>query len=315
MQKKIYVFVIILCLMSIVAACVPVNSDMPGESTQPITAETLTVDLKQTPQPSATSMMPVIKDEHFPMGINIYYTSYYDWLLPFNELTRQGSGWISFNLNESEWTDGRKVKLDHNGYPVELASDQGVRMILLLDVPQGYMPEGEYTLEWKGSGTIRLETNTLTREFRDNSAPQKVLLIEDEADDEAFLWLSIIETDPTNPVRDIRVWLPGYDRNSPSVFNDHLFELLRPFDYLRLMDWSLINGGVMVAEWEERARMDSYTWLMKAMNHLPAVFLTKCRSIWRTRLRRTCGCVCRIRPQITLWYNWQTSWMSVLKIT
>jgi len=58
--------------------------------------------------------------------------------------------------------------------------------------------------------------------------------------------------DPADPIRDIRLFLPGTDENSPR-FTPWLLERLEPFGLVRFMDWGWANYPT-IRTWEDRPR-------------------------------------------------------------
>ncbi len=178
--------------------------------------------LPPEPQPGPTG------NAFGPMGINIHYVNYYDQVMYFPEVTRQGSRWIVFNPESGEWSlpedDPRQnLSVDENGYPTELAPDQGVRMIIFMD--SEVMPAGDYTLVWEGSGTLEIDGNGARTVFEPEDASPQAVSIPPSESLENYLFLAILATDPADPVRNIRMYAPGYDPETAPLFMPHLAEL------------------------------------------------------------------------------------------
>lgn len=196
-----------------------------------------------------------------PMGMNLYSPSYYDSMFYFNDITQHGSQWISFNLDDpSVWNDERAFPMDENGYPAELAEDQGVRMILYLEA-RGVIT-GEHTLTWTGEGQLAIDHNGGYQLFEPATNGKLTFDFNPPADEEAFLFLMILATNPENPVRNVRVWLPGTE-NSNSLFTEHFKARLAPFNPIRPMGWNFINDDNQMQHWDERPRRGWYSWALE----------------------------------------------------
>ncbi len=66
-------------------------------------------------------------------------------------------------------------------------------------------------------------------------------------------------TDPSDPIRNIRVLMPGYEQAAvwgAQPFHPALLEFLRPFGLLRFMDWMESNAEVLPVEWDQRPRVE-----------------------------------------------------------
>src|SRR5438105_777373 len=64
--------------------------------------------------------------------------------------------------------------------------------------------------------------------------------------------------DPDDPVRDVHVWMPGFEK-ADSPFHPLFVERLKPFEALRFMDWQATNNSPVRA-WAERATADDARW-------------------------------------------------------
>ena len=120
--------------------------------------------------------------------------------------------------------------------------------------PNPIYPTGDYTLIFEGTGTIR---------FRGDgsgtySTPGTYTVSINNATD-IGTWLEITDTDPTDPIRNIRFLLPGYTSADTSfdpsdgkrIFTDEYLEFFRGQACVRLMDWQATNT-TQVENWSER---------------------------------------------------------------
>ena len=227
------------------------------------TATPTAVSPNNNPAPAKVEIVPTempiqaIQDNNSPLGMNLYYVSYYDTLMPFVELTRQGSQWISFDGNKDAWNDDRSFPTDENGYPTALEADQDLRMIIFIEARPEMVPAGEYTLSWEGNGRLAIVANGEKIPIESSNPTTFSWQPTEEFNN---LFLIIEETEPNDHLRNIRLYAPGYNANSDTIFSPHMKNLLEPFEPIRLMDWSSINDNNKVVEWADRAQMDNYTW-------------------------------------------------------
>jgi len=69
------------------------------------------------------------------------------------------------------------------------------------------------------------------------------------------LFITVERTNPNNPVRNIRVLMPGFDaaRAEALPFHPRFLSTIKPFGVVRFMDYMLANG-IGPKTWAERAR-------------------------------------------------------------
>lgn len=191
------------------------------------------------------------------LGMNITTPSYYDNMIYFNDVTRHGSDWISHNPeNLAVWDDEREIPLTANGYPASLQPDQAARQIVFLE--SEIAPRGDYTLTWAGSGTISVVIDFDERITFGAGDERRQTVTVDPPEGQVHLFIVIEATDPADPVRDVRLYLPGTDENSPR-FTSWLLERLAPFGIARMMDWNWGSYSERVT-WDERPRLTWASW-------------------------------------------------------
>jgi hypothetical protein len=192
------------------------------------------------------------------MGMNITTPSYYDGFIYFNDATRHGSHWISFAPeNPAEWDDQRDIPLTMNGYPAALAADQAARQIIFLE--SEIAPEGDYTLTWAGSGEIGVQLDFVEDIiFTESDDRRQTIRVTRNDENQLHMFIIIYATNPDDPIRDVRLYLPGTDENSPR-FTPWLLERLAPFSVIRFMDWNWTNY-TDVSTWNERPQLGWTSW-------------------------------------------------------
>jgi len=154
--------------------------------------------------------------------------------------------WVSWGIikthPERPWEQipsdpGVNFDLDENGWPRNLPAQYVMRGLTLRD--HFHYPEGNYLFKAKGKGTIIINFSTNTR--IELSGGETVLEIPLRIHPDGTQ-IQIVASDPNDHVRDIRLYMPGFDDGD--VFHPKVIEHLRSVSgALRFMDMSLINGS------------------------------------------------------------------------
>lgn len=113
-----------------------------------------------------------------------------------------------------------------------------------------HYPRGSYILRFKGKGSVNIAfsasgtfTNTTGEE---RSWPVSV------NPDSSGVQISILSTNESDPVRDIRFIMPGFENTyQTQIFHPDLLDKLTPFSTFRFMDMLPTNNS-NVQRWEER---------------------------------------------------------------
>ena len=85
-----------------------------------------------------------------------------------------------------------------------------------------------------------------------NSRPGRMLM--EVTPTNAGILLRIDRSNPKNPVRNVHVWMPGFE-NAASSFHPLFLERLKPFKVLRFMDWASTNNSLNKS-WADRTLPD-----------------------------------------------------------
>lgn len=114
-----------------------------------------------------------------------------------------------------------------------------------------HYPKGDYLFKAEGKGVITVRFSTPWKEIRCNGGETKTTI--PVTPDSSGIELSIIETDPNDPIRNLRIFMPGFDDGDE--FHPLFLERLKPFSCIRFMDTNAINGS-NVSKWSQRTRPD-----------------------------------------------------------
>lgn len=147
--------------------------------------------------------------------------------------------------------------LDDNGWPLRIPERvERLEALLLTDQPEDadYL-RGTYLVLWDGKGALDLTGRA--RRVRYGAGEAEFAY----SPGEGAVGISISETDPNDPIRNIRVIREDQrDLYELGVlFNPLWIDRIRDLRSLRFMDWMMTNGSP-VQSWADRPRMSDYTW-------------------------------------------------------
>lgn len=183
----------------------------------------------------------VADNRQSPLGINISGIGYgaRQWI--FTNIFRSTNHW-STNTGELE--------LRPDGYPARLAAGQQAKAMMERCDDGSYL-RGEYTLLYDGEGTWGswLNTDVISQE------PGRVVFRVGHKSGNGFGPV-ITSTNPDNPVRNVRAYLPGTtEAQRQQTFHPLFLHSLRNYSVLRFMDWGGTNHSPLV-NWEDRHTPD-----------------------------------------------------------
>lgn len=198
------------------------------------------------------------------MEVGTNLGSIVDWTTgwEFVDVFKMSRAWLTRAVGSNDWESQRQGELpsDENCWPLEIpfvAASDGTRHIVhtLLPAPVS----GEYTVLIEGSG--RIDFSGASNPPPRNLAGGETVFSLDvpNGSDSTMLFLKILESDKSDPIRNIRVIRPGFETSyKEQPWNPLYLERLEPFQNLRFMDWQKTNGS-MLNSWNDRTRPSSYT--------------------------------------------------------
>ena len=211
-----------------------------------------------------------------PLGINTNEVMDDDASAPFVDVFRD-----STPFEEARpWLTKGNIIYDKNGWPTNLNGGQvGARFINKL--PAGTIPDGNYIVLYDGQGTLRYGNDA---KLISKTPGREVISIKAGPDKEIRATLLITKTDTQNPLRNIRVLMPGgicsnnpYKRvhsdkscrgsqylsfekhASRIIFNPDYLNYMKDFKVLRFMNMAGITRNP-IKEWSKRPLMTQSTW-------------------------------------------------------
>lgn len=178
------------------------------------------------------------------LGINLAGPADWNTELPFTDVFRLSREWIS-QKQGAGWGQGPPLQRDANGW-VQRLEPGCYAETLLCTIDSGRYPSGQYVCLYRGKG--RIELHNIKREV--SREPGRIVFEPDPA--RGAIFLRLMETDPADPVREIRVLLPGFEKTyEKEPFTPWFLSRWKGMQVFRFMDWMLTNGS-RVREWSDR---------------------------------------------------------------
>lgn len=163
--------------------------------------------------------------------------------LVYVDALQQSTGWRS--------VDGSSLALDPAGNLLGLWPGQAAERIVY--TTERY-PTGDYLLEWSGSATFEIRGGTLLPGRGPNSLTVRVA-----GNDGSGLALRVTGTDPGQPVRDLHLYLPGYDRSTAAQrFTPEFVKSVLGADVVRFAGWERVDSFIG-SSWAQRPTLERPT--------------------------------------------------------
>ncbi|MCA8962925.1 MAG: hypothetical protein KDC38_20520, partial [Planctomycetes bacterium] len=173
----------------------------------------------------------------------------------FVDLFHQASTWIPQVCEPvGPWDTGEVLQLTPDGWPILQPGQAAGAVIAAVD---GRYPGGQYLCLYEGSGTIEFHLDATVID----SQPGQMVV---EVQPENLIHVKITASDPSNPIRNIRLIMPGFWENyTAQLFHPVFLERLAPYSTIRFMDWQRTNT-TPVTSWSDRATPDQPTQTTEA---------------------------------------------------
>ncbi len=180
------------------------------------------------------------------LGINLGGVTYWSSEIVFVDLFKHSQTFKSQAPGKS-YGQGGPLDLTENGWVRSLAPGGQFADSIVLSRPRLGYPEGIYTCLYDGRGKVSFAHGVETVDEQPG-----VVRIHVKAD-QNLLSLRVTETDPSDPVRNIRVILPGFEETyETQPFHPDFLKRWERFSTLRFMDFQRTNNSKQT-DWSDRA--------------------------------------------------------------
>jgi hypothetical protein len=205
-----------------------------------------------SPLPAAAALPPPPKPA---LGMNLSGPADWNTELPFVDVFRFSRPWIS-QRKGAAWGKGPELALDDRGWVKQLEAECFAETPLCT-ISGGHYPSGEYTVLYEGEGKLDAAHAAKVASHE----PGRLKLSVDAS--KGGFFLRLLETNPANPVRNIRVLMPGFaDAREP--WSPAFLDRWRGVACFRFMDWMETNGS-KVAQWSDRPRPEDATFARRGI--------------------------------------------------
>ena len=179
----------------------------------------------------------------FPMGINLTSVCYWSTENPFVDIFKQ-SQVFQAQRKGTPYGKGGPLDLDAKGWIKSLEPGQWADSIVCRE--GGHYPAGEYVCLYDGEGKIDFDFDAKIK------IRQQGRIVLNVSPSNRGILLRVVATDPQNPIRNIRVISPGFEKAHESrLFHPAFLKRWAGFKVIRFMDWMRTNNSV-VETWADR---------------------------------------------------------------
>jgi len=212
-----------------------------------------------TPFLAQSTPPPTPPPAPIPIGINLRSITAHDRSWVFADAMKMASEWAfgeggrtrpntrQHAIGDKPGTVEEIVPLDANGWPRPTGS-RPVSCQLFVGM-RGLFPSGDYVITWKGKGDLVFDGGVGTV----SSAPNRLVVSVDGING-GQPGLTLTNLDPTDPIREIHVWMPGLEESCES-FHPQFLDRLRPFSVLRFYPWMRVFTST--GRWAKRTTPNS----------------------------------------------------------
>lgn len=190
------------------------------------------------------------------IGMNLSGIADWNTELPFVDTFRLSRRWISQESGKG-WAKGPELDIDDRGWLRSLPEGEAFAQTLIMNF-RGHKIPGDYLLIFNGSGEVGFKDKKVNM----LSEGRGIVRV---SQDESTLFLDIKKTDPSDPVRDIRLIMPGHHDNwEKQIFRPGFIEQWQDMECFRFMDWMRTNGS-KISQWSDRPVLEDATWTGKGV--------------------------------------------------
>lgn len=191
------------------------------------------------------------------LGINLSGPADWNTELPFVDVFHLSREWISQERGKG-WGQGPPLEIDEQGWIKKLAPNCFAETPLCT-IDGGHYPSGEWTVLWEGEGKLEFSKGKVLK------ADKQSMRVSIDAQGGGF-FLRILETNPENPVKNIRVLMPGVTEKAAAEnpWSKTFLDRWRGVACLRFMDFQETNNSKQKI-WSDRPLPNDATYTRKGI--------------------------------------------------
>src|SRR5271163_3301677 len=198
---------------------------------------------------------------HPALGTNLTQVADYNRAWPFVDAFKSARPWIA-QQQGAPWGQGPPLQLDPHGWITSLQPGQYAETIMYDNAQddQADYPVGQYTLLYDGSGTLSFDLESAT--IVSQTPGRMVVNVPAEQNG---IYLIESATDMSNPIRNIRFILPGFESTyQTQPFHPLFLQRLGIYGVLRFMERIPVNNSTL-QNWSDRAQTTDYTYCWRGV--------------------------------------------------
>ena len=189
------------------------------------------------------------------LGMNIAPLADWETEFPFVDIFKLSREWIS-QLAGAGWGKGSPLSIDASGWVKQLPS-QHYAETPMASSEGGFYEGGIYRVLYEGKGDISFWAAARVVEHG-----QGQMLIE-FSPAKGPIWFRLNKTDPSDPIRNIRILRPGYTGGTPAgALHPDFVKRLEGLTCIRFMDWMDTNHSRQAA-WDDRPKLSDARFTQK----------------------------------------------------
>lgn len=183
-------------------------------------------------------------------GINLERVGEYSRTFAFVDVFKMARPWFAQQVGGAAW-NGAPLDLTPEGWVASLQPNQAAVAVLMNDQAGNY-PTGPYVCLYDGQGTIQFAGDAVVV----SQTPGRIVVqVTPVAGSRTAL--RITATNPADPIRNIRLVMPGFESDyATQVFHPSFLASLAPFPVIRFLNWTRSNDSPLM-HWDERTTLQS----------------------------------------------------------
>lgn len=187
-------------------------------------------------------------------GINLAAIADWSAELPYVDVFKGSRAWISQDyFPGKDWDTATPQHLSAD-YPSRLSENQRLGTMMIRDLKE-HVPAGVYVVLYDGDGVLTFSMDVVAVK---RAVGRIEVTVSPSSGLNNGLFLIVERTNPADPVRNIRVFMPGYE-DWPVPFHPFFLDLIKNYKVLRFMDWANTNGAEY-SNWNQRSRNDTRSY-------------------------------------------------------
>ena len=193
------------------------------------------------------------------LGINLAAIKNYATELPFVDLFRMAGGWVS-QRKKGKWGDGPTLELDEHGWVKRLEPDC-IAITIVCGIKGNHYPSGDYSVLYDGEGELVFRNAATNKDIVSKTTGKIVVKVNANKP----FHIEIVNTNPQDYIRNIRVIMPGFEFvYASNPWHPQFIKRWSGIACIRLMDFMMTNNSTQVI-WDDRPKLTDASFTKKGI--------------------------------------------------